>query len=119
RKMPHERRNVARTLAQWRHGHRDDVEPEEKILPESSFRGGARQILVRRGDDADVDANRLASADTLDLLRLDRAQQLRLCLGAEVADLVEKERPGMGELESSDAPIGRPGKRALLVTEHL
>ena len=39
--------------------------------------------------------------------------------GAEVADLVEKQRAGVRELEPSDAAVRRAGERALLVPEHL
>ena len=69
---------------------RNHVQPEEQVLAERAVGDRAREILVRRRDDAHVDADRLAAADALDLLRLDRAQQLRLRLGAQVADLVEE-----------------------------
>ncbi len=116
--MPHERRDVVRTLAKRRYRERDDVEPEVQILPERAVGNRAREILVRGREDANIDADRLAATDSLDLARLDRPQKLRLRLGAEVADLVEQQRTTVGQLEASDPTLGRSGERTALVTEH-
>src|SRR6185436_302556 len=59
----------------------------------------------------------MGSAHALDLAFLQRAQQLRLKLIAEVADLVEKERAAAGELELPELLPDGAGKRPLLVTE--
>jgi hypothetical protein len=59
------------------------------------------------------------AADALDLAGLDRAQELGLRLEREVADLVEEERAGVGELELALLRLHRAGERALLVAEEL
>ena len=115
----HERRDVVRALAQRRNFQRDHIQAEQEILAEPALGDGTRQVAVRRRDDPYVDADRLRTSHPLDLLRLDRAQELGLCLGAEVSHLVEEERPGVRELEPADSPIRRAGERALLVPEHL
>ena len=116
--VSHERGDVARTVAQWRHGQRNDVQPEEQIVAKRSLGDRAREILVRCCDDSHVHADRFPAAHAFDLLRLDGAQQLRLRLGSEIAHLVEKQRTRVRQLESADALVGRAGERALLVPEH-
>ena len=75
--------------------------------------------LVRRGDQAHVDGDRVLAADALDLLLLDHAQDLGLRLQRHVADLVEEERSAVRLLELPGAPIGRAREGALLVPEEL
>src|SRR6185437_12512171 len=58
-------------------------------------------------------------ADSLDLLCLDRAQQLGLRLWTEITDFIQKQRAAVGELEPADAAVGRASERAALVAEHL
>ena len=48
----------------------------------------------------------VGAADRLDHLFLERAQHLGLRLQAHVADLVEEERPAVGQLELA-APVRR------------
>src|SRR5581483_8533790 len=85
-------------------------------VPRFDFR---LEILVRRGDHAHVDANRLLSADALERLLLQHPQHLRLRLEAHVADLVEEQRAAVRELEFSLPLIDRAGERALAMTEEL
>src|SRR5205814_333850 len=58
-------------------------------------------------------------ADALDLAALERAQQLRLQLGIELADLVEKQRPARCRLERAAPRRHRAGEGAALVPEQL
>jgi hypothetical protein len=57
--------------------------------------------------------------EPLDLAALQRAQQLRLERGIEIADLVEEERAAVGELEPPGTGLGGTGERPLLVAEEL
>ena len=59
------------------------------------------------------------AADALELLLLQRAQQLDLHRGRDVADLVEEQRAAVGELEPAELLLDRAGERALLVAEQL
>src|SRR6185312_10109026 len=77
------------------------------------------ELAVRRGDHADVDADLFVAADRFDDPILERAQQLRLEVEWELADLVEKHRATVRELERTDARADRTGERALLVAEQL
>ena len=77
------------------------------------------QVLVRRRQHARVDLDPVGAADRLHRLFLQHAQHLGLRLQAHVADLVEKDRPAVGDLELA-APIGdRAGERAAHVAEQL
>ncbi len=76
-------------------------------------------MLVRRRHHPHVDLDRLLAADALELLLLQRAQQLHLHRRRHVADLVEEQRPAVGELEPPELLLDRTGERALLVAEQL
>ena len=58
-------------------------------------------------------------AEPLDLAVLEDAEELRLQGGVELADLVEEERPAVGELEPARLRLVRAGEGALLVAEEL
>ena len=70
------------------------------------------QILVGRGEDADVHAHAGVAADRLDDLLLQRAQHLGLRLQAHVADFVEKQRAAGRHLELAAAVRHGAGERA-------
>ncbi len=59
----------------------------------------ALEIPVRCRHDPHVDVNGLSRSNTLDLLILQDAQQLGLSFGRQVADLVQEQRPAVGNLE--------------------
>src|SRR5262249_50430962 len=61
--------------------------------------------------------DRLRASHALDLALLDRAQQLRLEVESQVADLVEKQRAARRELELAQLLLDRAGERAALVAE--
>ena len=98
---------------------RKDVQPIVEILAEFARLDGALEVLVRRGDDPDVDADRLAAAETLDLLGLQHPQQLDLPLERQLADLVEEDRRAVRLLEPADLLSNRTGVGAALVAEQL
>src|SRR5688572_13945232 len=62
-----EQGDVVPPLAQRRHVHGDHVEAVEEVLAELALPDGLLEILVGRGDEADVDAPRLHVADGLEL----------------------------------------------------
>ena len=62
---------------------------------------------------------RAVAADALELALLQHAQELRLQLERELADLVEEERAAVGELEAPVRRCSRAGEGALLVAEEL
>src|SRR5476651_1272813 len=79
------------------------VEPEEKILAESSGGDLGLKVGVGRGDQAHTGPVGARGADGLKLAGLDRAKDFSLLAERNVADLVEKKRAAIGEFEASGA----------------
>src|SRR5262249_43045962 len=77
------------------------------------------QALVGGGDDAHVDLVVVRAADALDLATLEHAQDLRLQIERELADLVEEDRAARCGFEGALARSDRAGEGAALVTEEL
>ena len=77
------------------------------------------EVLVRRGDDPRVHADALRPAEPLEAGLLDDAQELGLDLQGHVADLVQEQRPAVGELELAPLPLHGAGESAPLVAEQL
>src|SRR5262249_28447991 len=98
-KVGHEQRNVLVPFPQRRHGQRNHVQTEKKIGAKATLTDFFVEVAVGGGDDADVDPERLAAADRLELLLLKHAQELDLRLERQLADLIEKERPAVRQLE--------------------
>src|SRR6185503_8527852 len=89
------------------------------VLAEFARADRAAQIAARRGDDADVGADRRAATDALEAAILEDAQELALDRERRFADLVEEQRAAARELEAAGSRGGGAGERAALVTEQL
>ena len=98
-----EQRHVVLALAQRRHAHAHHGEPVVEILAERAAIDLAHEVAIGRGDDAHVDGDDLRAADAADLALLERAQQLRLQLERQLADLVEEQRAAVRLFEAADA----------------
>src|SRR5207244_1653474 len=75
------------------------------------------QVLVARGDEAQLDADVLASADPREGALLDEAQQLRLHGRGDVADFIEEQRAAGCALDVSGTRCDCTGECASLVAE--
>src|SRR2546428_121787 len=114
-----EERDVAPPIAERRELDRHDVQAIVEVLAEAPLLHERLEISVGRREHAHVDADRVGPAHALDRALLEHAQELRLELDRHVADLVEVERPPVGELELAELPLLRVRERAALVAEHL
>src|SRR5581483_5450925 len=112
-------RDLLAALAQRRQRDADDVQAEEEILAEFAVDDALLEILVRRGDDADVDAHVVLAAEARELAVLQHLQQLRLQREAHVPDLVQEHRAVVRELELARLLLERAGECAALETEQL
>ena len=74
---------------------------------------------MRRSDDADVERDPFRAAEALDGFLLEHTQQLHLYVERQIADLVEKQRGQVRELEAADLPRQRAGVGAPLAAEQL
>ena len=86
----------------------DHVEPVVQVFAKPAGADQGLEVLVGRGQDPDVDRDRLRAADPLERHLLEHAQQLGLDLEVDVADLVEEERAAVGLLEPARRGRGRP-----------
>ena len=111
--------SIARTISQGRHSDCYPINPIEQVLAKFSLCHLARQILVCCADDAHVHLYRSTSADALDNLVLQKAQQFDLQRVRQVANFVEKERATMGRFDLTDRLTDRARKSAAFVAEQL
>ena len=98
---------------------RHDRQPVIEVLAEATFPDQRGHVAVRGGDDSHVHRNRHRASDALDLVLLQRAQDLALQRKTHVADLVEQQRAAVRALEAPDLASGRAGERSSFVTEEL
>ena len=118
-KLRGEQLDVAHAIAQRRKLDLDHREPIVEILAQLAVLERLLEILVRRGDDANVDGDLLLAAEAPHRARLERAQELHLDVGGHLADFVEEERAAVGHLEGARLLVRRAGEGALLVAEQL
>ena len=89
-----------------------------EIVPKGAARRERGEILVRGGDDRDVDRDRGAPADAAELLAFDRAQDLRLMIAAHRRHLVEEHGATVRTLQRA-ALVDGAGKGAARRAEEL
>jgi hypothetical protein len=77
------------------------------------------EIPVGGRDQAHVDVERFDAADTFEARFLQHAQELHLHVDGQLADLIEKQRAAVRELEAARLLRDRTRERALLVAEQL
>ncbi len=107
--MPGEQLDVGAAFAQRRHADADDVEPVVEVLAELAALDRRLEILVGRGEEAHVDAERVLAADRAHALVLQHAQELHLQRERQLADLVEEERAAvrLADQAFGGAPLRR------------
>src|SRR5205823_4063195 len=94
-----------------------NVDAKEKVFAKPSFLHLGGQTAIGGADDAHVDIERGRPADAIESPLLNYAQDFRLHTEPEVADLVEKNRPAVGQLELAELPSGGAGEGSLLMSE--
>jgi hypothetical protein len=117
--VPDELRNVRRPFPKRRQVDREHVQPVEQVGAELPRLHQLLERAVRRRDDPDVGPDHLRAPDALERLLLEHAQELRLEVERQVADLVQEERAVVGELEAPDPSRDGARERAPLVSEQL
>ena len=90
-----------------------------EIGAERTARDGGFEVLVRRGDQPDIDRNFAAAAHGTDAPLLQGAEQLHLRFIGQVADLVQKERAAVRGFEGARLVAHGSRKRTLDVAEKL
>ena len=95
----------------------DHVEPVVEVLAELPLAHVRREVAVRRGDEAEVDADVFVAADALYGARFEGPEELYLRGEVDLRDFVEEERSAAGRLELADLHPVCAGERAFLVAE--
>src|SRR5512139_2650615 len=106
--MRRQQPDVLQTVAQRRQLNRKDGQAVEQIAAKPTGFAVLLEIVIRCSDHAHVELAHLVFSDALDLLVLQHAQQLALELEGNLANLVEEDRPPVGQLESSSPVAHRP-----------
>ena len=117
--MRHQRGQVLEPLAERRQPDGEDVEAEEQVLAKLAVGHRVLQPAVGGGHGADVDPQGALRAQALQVAGLERAEELGLRVGAQVADLVEEEGARVRQLEPAQPALRGPGEGTALVAEHL
>jgi hypothetical protein len=111
--------NIFGSLAQRRRCNADDIQAIEQIFPEFSFGNQSFQVLMSGGDQTNIHLNGSGTADRLERPFLQHAQELDLGVERNIADFIEKQRPSVGGLKTSDFIAVSSGERPLDVSEQL
>src|SRR5260370_17213019 len=97
----------------------EHVQAVEQVLTEGAIFDGRVQVPVRGGQYADINGDSAVSTEGLKCALLKNSQQNDLCFQWEFADFIQKERCGVGGLESANSPLDCASERTLLVSEQL
>ena len=89
------------------------VDARQQVLAERALRDCALQVAVGAGDQLEVALHLPVGADGQEALLLDGAQQHRLLVEAELADLVEEQHAAVGRAQQPGAIRDRAGEGAL------
>src|SRR5215510_6094118 len=96
---------------------RKDFQPIVQVRAKRPLFDHVSQIPMCGGDQADVNLMGAAAAESLELLLLQDAEQFRLQLQRDVADLVKKHRASICELKAPCFLRDRSGERSSFMTE--
>ena len=117
--MAKQHRYIVTPLSQWWRIDTNDVEPMKQVFAEAGFLDRAREILVGRRNDANIDLDRCLATDAIELALGQHPQQTRLQRRRHVADFIEKQRAAIGLFETPDAARVGARERASLVAKQL
>jgi len=113
-------RKVVHAAAERRNQERYDIQTVEEVFPEFSAVGEIFQVLVGGGDQPEVALDDAVAPEAFELLVFEDAEQLRLHLHRQIADLVQEDGPAVGQFEFSRLHlVGRARERPRLVPEKL
>src|SRR6266403_3964564 len=104
-KIIDEQRNIFFSFAQRRQFDWKNVEPVVKIIAKGAVRDCRLKIAIRRRDDADISAQDFRAAYAFKLAFLQNAQQCDLRLHRQISYLIEENRAGFSQFESTEPPL--------------
>src|SRR5579863_10221550 len=111
--------NVFFPLAQRRDSDGKHIEPVIQIGSKFLLVGHGFQIAIRCRNQAGIGTQSARAAKTLEFALLQDAQKLRLKLERDFSDLIEEDRPAMGQLKASYSLADRAREGAFFMAEKL
>ncbi len=117
--VPHQRGQVIHALLERRQVDGDHAQPVCEVLAEGLLRDRLGELAVGGRHHAHVDHDVVGSADAVDAVILEHAQELDLGGERQLGDLVEEERAAVRGLDAAHAPGAGVGVEARLVAEEL
>src|SRR5450755_4198597 len=112
-----ERNNILGTLPERRNPKLKLAETVEQVLAETAVLDRGFEILIRGGNNADVNLNLAMTAQTEERLAIQHAQQFDLSLQLQLANFVEKKRALVGHFKEAWLRYVGPAERAFFVAE--
>jgi hypothetical protein len=112
-------RDVLASFAQAGQAHADDVQAMKEILAKQPLADPRLEILVRRGNDADLGFQGRMAAHPIIMAVRQHAQQARLQFRRHVADFVQEQRAPSACSKRPCRCAAAPVKAATLVAEQL
>ena len=109
--MIDQERNVLAPLTERRQPNREDVDSIVEVSSKTTGCDLGLEVATSGGDQSDIGSNGLAPSHTLELLLLQDTQELDLDFGRQLADLVQKERAVIGQLEATNPALKRSRER--------
>ncbi len=109
--------DVLGALGQRRQPKRPEVEPREEVIAEAAGAGVVGEVAVGAADELEVARGLAICAERAEALGLQRAEEHRLLLHAELAHLVEEEHAAVGLAQEALTCADGAGERAALVAE--
>ena len=114
-----QRQDVFASFTQRGKGNHIESQPIQQVGTELTLFGERRQILVGSANDADVGADRIVAADSLELSIFDDTQDFLLHPFGGIGQLVEEQAAFVRQLETAEAPARCPGEGAGFVAKQL
>ena len=112
-----EHRDIGGPLAERGQPDRERVDAVIEVLAKAAVANELVERPIGRGDQAEVHLHGTLSAETFESTILEDAKQLGLRDEGQIADLVQKQRAAIGELDAARLAIMRARECAFLVAE--
>src|ERR1700728_296391 len=118
-KMRHKGRNVFTALSQWRQLHRKYIQAKVEVTAKIAVSHHLRQVSMGCSNKSNIHLVSLTATKAFEFLLLQYAQQFRLQLGWNIADLIQEESAFIGQLEATRLLRYGSGECTLFVAKKL
>src|SRR6185437_7920269 len=114
-----QQRNIFLPLAQRRQSNLKNVQAIIEILAKLAFLKRFFDHFIGGGDDSHVHGNFVFSAEPAYARIFEDAKEFRLCAHGHLTQLIEQQRPVLGQFEATGAPFQSSGESSFFMAEQL